>query len=597
LSACVWAKPIPATDSLRSVLKQDLTDTTRVNTLIALSKSLRNSAALESFSFAQQAYQISININYRKGVGYSSDIMGVLYLNFGDYKKALYHHFQSLKIFEQINDIRGLAYTYNNLGAVHSHLKNYAKAKDCYQQSLNIKLSNGLYKEASSSYINLGNIAMYQKNLNDCIHYYLMGLNNAQKYNDDQNITIALMNLGEGYFDKSNIRIAEQYYRKALTRVSESKNKYFSAQIYFALGKIYDAKKKYDESEQYFKTALQISRSEQIKPLCLNIYKYTSIMYQHQGKYREALLLNQNYMAINDSIYNEESAKTNSQIQTVYELEKKEEQIKLLHQEKEIIKAKESKQVIVRNFFIVAFTLISIIAFISIRSIFRKQKSNRLLQIKNTKIEWQRSELERKNIALQAFNRELKKENVVAKYESLKAKINPHFLFNSLSTLSALIIQNPQKALQFVSKFSKIYRSIMEHSNEQLISVNEELNMLENYIYLCKMRYEDSLNVTTTINQHEGEKLIPAFSLQLLVENAVKHNIISPENPLSIHIFTENGYLCIQNSLQPKLNAEPSSGWGQQSIIERYKLISDQEPVFGVYEQFYIARIPLLKKL
>ncbi|MES2560603.1 MAG: tetratricopeptide repeat protein [Bacteroidota bacterium] len=582
------------TDSLTAQLQQKLPDTVRINTLTALSKQLRNRSPVQSFSYAQEAYQLSIQANYSKGMGYSSDMLGVLYLSFGDYKKALYHHFQSLNIFEKQKDVRGIAFTYNNLGAVYSHLKNYPKAKSCYQKSIDIKLQNGLFKEASSSYINLGNIAMYQKEIDECIRYYMLGFTNAKKFNDQQNITIGLMNLGEAYFDKGNIPLALGYYRKALARVVQSQQQNFEAQIYFALGKIYNQTKAFETSELYFNKALAISYANNISPLRLNIYKYASQMYENSGRLKEALAMNQQFIALNDSMYNEESRQAINEIQTLYELEKKEEQIKLLNQEKEIIYSRESKEVILRNFFIVGFILISIIAFVSTRSIFRKQKTNRLLQLKNTKIEWQRSEIERTNMALQDFNKELQKENVVARYETLKSKFNPHFLFNNLSTLSALIIQDPKQALQFVSKFSKLYRSIMDHGNDQLVSIEQELDVMANYIYLCKMRYAESLSVTTEIDSRYKTSLIPAFSLQLLVENAVKHNIISKDNPLVVTIYSEDGYLFVKNNYQSKINSEPSSGWGQQSIIERYKLIGDKVPSFGEHNGWYVAKLPLL---
>ncbi|MES2778261.1 MAG: tetratricopeptide repeat protein [Bacteroidota bacterium] len=581
-------------DSLTAEIQQKLPDTTRINTLIELSKQLRNQSPLQSFSYAQEAYQLSIQVNYSKGMGYSSDRLGVLFLSFGDYKKALYHHFQSLKIFEKLKEARGIAFTYNNLGAVYFHLKNYQKAKSCYQKSIDIKLQNGLLKEASSSYINLGNISMFQKNIDECIRYYLLGLSNAKKFNDQQNITIGFMNLGEAYYDKRNIPIAMHYYRKALSQISQSDLKNYEGQIYFALGKIYGQQQAFDTSERCFQKALVISINNNYRPLRLNIYKHASLMYEHQHKFEEALKMNQHFIALNDSIYNEESSQALNEMQTLYELEKKEEQIKSLNQEKEIIHAKESTDVIIRNFFIVAFFLISIITFISIRSIFRKQKSNRLLEIKNTKIELQRSEIERKNIALQEFNKELLKENVVARYETLKSKVNPHFLFNNLSTLSSLIMQDPKLALQFVSKFSKLYRSIMEHGNSQLASIEDELEVMDNYVYLCKMRFVETLKVVNHIDINGTKRLVPPFSLQLLVENAIKHNIINKEKTLTIILTIEDNFLVIKNSYQPKMNPEQGTGLGQRSIIERYKLISDNIPEFIIQKDWYISKLPLL---
>lgn len=583
------------TDSLYRVLEKPLHDTLRIKTLNALTRILRNTEAVKALELCKEAYTLSVSNNYTYGVATTSDFMGIIYLGLGDFKKALYYHFLALNIFEKMDNQRGIAFSLNNIGAVYWHLKNYSKAEMYYKKSLDIKLKNGMNKEASSSYVNLGNVSMNRKNLEECINYYSMAYMNATKYNDQQNITISLMNLGEAYIDYHNPQKALTYYTKSLPYITESGNKFHEGQTNFAIGKIYTDLKQYDLSETYLKKALDISREGQMKTLELNLYKFLSILYEEKGDLKEALAYNKRFIDLNDSIYNQESTKTISEMQTRYELEKKEEQIKALNQDKEIIQAKEAREIIIRNFFLVAFILISIIAFISFRSVARKQKTNRLLSLKNNQIEWQRTEIEKKNVALSEFNKELMKENVVARYETLKSKINPHFLFNSLSTLSSLIIKDPKTALEFVSKFSKLYRSIMDHGNSGLVSIKSEIDVVESFVYLKKMRYGDSLKLTIDIPKEHLNELIPPFALQLLVENATKHNIVSGEYPLMVTITYSNNTIEVKNNYHPRSSPEPSTGLGQHSIIERYKYVTDAIPHFYMDSEYYIARIPTIQ--
>ncbi len=587
-------KQVNTIDSLQHVLTQQIHDTDRVNTNLQLAKKFRNTDANKALQYAQEAHALSTGIHYQMGVATSADLMGILYNGFGDYRKALYYHFLSIKIFEKLGYIKGIAFAYNNIGAVHSHLKNYSKSESYYLKSLELKLQNNMQKEASSSYVNLGNLKMYSKQLDACIKYYTMGLTNANKFGDTNNITIALMNLGEAYFDLKKWDIALSYYYKALPIVKRSQNTFHLAQIYYAIGKIFSELNQPEKGEFNLLRALSLAQQEKTRPLELNIYRYLSKHYELVKNYKLALEYNKHYVSLNDSIYNAEENKALSEMQARFDLEKKEEQIKALNQEKIIIQEKERREAIIRNALIVAFLLISVIAFISIRSVIRKQKSNKLLNIKNNHIEWQRKEIEAKNIILAEYNKELLKENVVARYETLKSKINPHFLFNSLSTLSALIIKEPKTALEFVSKFSKLYRSIMEHGNDNLVSIQEELQVLDNFVYLKKMRFGDAIQLSIQIAPQYLDDMIPPFALQLLVENAIKHNFISAAKPLYINISYTGNALKVTNNIQPRETPAPSTGLGQQSILERYQYVSTIAPQFKIEGENYIAIIPTL---
>lgn len=183
-----------------------------------------------------------------------------------------------------------------------------------------------------------------------------------------------------------------------------------------------------------------------------------------------------------------------------------------------------------------------------------------------------------------------------AKFESLKNQLDPHFLFNSLNVLSSLIEENPDNAQRFTTSLSKVYRYVLEQKDKELVSVEEELAFAKTYMDLLKMRFENSLFYelpTTTINSEA--KVVP-LSLQLLLENTVKHNVVSEQRPLHIRIFMEDDYLVIQNDYQKKEVLQERKGVGLQNIINRYGIITNRKVLIEQNEQTFTVKIPILTK-
>lgn len=181
-----------------------------------------------------------------------------------------------------------------------------------------------------------------------------------------------------------------------------------------------------------------------------------------------------------------------------------------------------------------------------------------------------------------------------ASFETLKNQLDPHFLFNSLNVLSSLIEENPKKAQEFTVALSKIYRYVLDQKDKNLISVEEELNFAKLYVSLLKMRFEDAIIINFQTNIDINDFRIVPLSLQLLLENAIKHNIISDQKPLQIDIFKEKNYLVVQNSFQKKQVFEKSTGIGLQNIIQRYNLVSNLEINIQQTEKHYIVKLPLI---
>ncbi len=183
-----------------------------------------------------------------------------------------------------------------------------------------------------------------------------------------------------------------------------------------------------------------------------------------------------------------------------------------------------------------------------------------------------------------------------AKFESLKNQIDPHFLFNSLNVLSSLIEENPENAQRFTTSLSKIYRYVLEQKDKELVSVEEELAFAKTYMNLLKMRFENSLFYELpTTNLNPEAKVVP-LSLQLLLENTVKHNVVSEQKPLHIRIFMDGDYLVVQNDFQKKEVLQDRQGVGLQNIISRYGIITSRKVLIEQNEQTFTVKIPILTK-
>jgi hypothetical protein len=183
-----------------------------------------------------------------------------------------------------------------------------------------------------------------------------------------------------------------------------------------------------------------------------------------------------------------------------------------------------------------------------------------------------------------------------AKFESLKNQIDPHFLFNSLNVLSSLIEENPENAQKFTTSLAKIYRYVLEQKDKELVSLQEELAFAKTYMNLLKMRFENSLFYEIPEITEKSEAKVVPLSLQLLLENTVKHNIVSEQKPLHIKIYIDQNYLAIQNQFQKKEVLQDRKGVGLQNIINRYGIITKRKVLIEQNQQTFTVKIPILTK-
>ena len=183
-----------------------------------------------------------------------------------------------------------------------------------------------------------------------------------------------------------------------------------------------------------------------------------------------------------------------------------------------------------------------------------------------------------------------------AKFETLKNQIDPHFLFNSLNVLTSLIGENPTQAEKFTTKLSKVYRYVLEQRNKELVPIQEELQFARTYMELLQMRFEDAVKFTIPTEISNLDLKIVPLSLQLLLENAVKHNVVSSNKPLEINIFEQDGFLQVQNTINPKEAIGKSTKVGLRNIADRYGLITDESVKITNNNKTFTVSLPLLTK-
>lgn len=186
--------------------------------------------------------------------------------------------------------------------------------------------------------------------------------------------------------------------------------------------------------------------------------------------------------------------------------------------------------------------------------------------------------------------------NVSAQFESLKNQLDPHFLFNSLNVLNSLIEENPDQAQDFTQALSKIYRYILDQKNKTLVSIEEEIDFARTYMLLLQMRFEDSVTYDFPKEIKNTEAKVIPLSLQLLLENVIKHNKTSTLHPIHISIVEEQDYLVVENNLQKKKSYDDRKGIGLQNIADRYALITSKQVIIDENEHAFAVKIPILIK-
>jgi two-component system LytT family sensor kinase len=188
----------------------------------------------------------------------------------------------------------------------------------------------------------------------------------------------------------------------------------------------------------------------------------------------------------------------------------------------------------------------------------------------------------------------LEKEKTQVQFENLKNQLNPHFLFNALASLNSLILEDQQLASKFLQHLSKVYRYVLQHKEQNLVSLQTELDFIRNYTFLAETRFDKALSIQVATRPEDLDKQLVPVTLQVLLENAFKHNVIEVARPLNIHVYTENNYLVVRNNIQVRKQVEDSNQQGLENLNKLYQYQAGKPIVIENTDAFFTIKVPLL---
>lgn len=188
----------------------------------------------------------------------------------------------------------------------------------------------------------------------------------------------------------------------------------------------------------------------------------------------------------------------------------------------------------------------------------------------------------------------LEKEKTQVQFDNLKNQLNPHFLFNALTSLNSLIFENQGLASQFLQHLSKVYRYVLQNKDKNFVTVQTELEFIQNYVFLLRTRFESALTISFRVHDHSRDKAIVPVTLQILIENALKHNVVDKDRPLSIRIETNDDYLVVSNNLQVRKLVETSNKQGLENLRSLYAFLTDKPVLIESGDTHFSVSVPLV---
>ncbi len=530
-------------------------------------------AALNEYKKALSSF---MDAGELKNVASIYNNMGLIYRAQGNTARALEFYEKYLSIGEQLQNTHIIATANNNLGNLYRDLNNYPKALEYYKRGLQLAEKTNNKASIAIGYNNIGTIYSVEKKYPQALEYYRKSLEIRKAIDDLRGLSSVFTNIGQVFKEEKNYSKALEYIRKAIEIREKLSDKAGLAESYFQMGETFTAKKNFAKATEW--CAKSLAFSKQIGALddeldaCDCLYQ----AYKGMGQSGKALAWHERFVTINDSLHKAETEKRLEQMEFAKQV-----MADSLGQEEEKLKMKMGYQNEVRKreritniLFVAGLVVLALaVGFWSRMLYFRKY--SQMFQHKAENLE---------------------KQQLLNEIALLKIQVNPHFLFNSLSILSSLVRVNPDLSEQFIDQLSRSYRYILEQKEQSLVTLRTELEFIKSYSFLLKIRFENKFDLRFDLPDEvlDQYKIAP-LTLQLLIENAVKHNRMSAKEPLIVEVFSENNQtLIVKNRLQLRTTPASSTGVGLQNIINRYALLTDRPVWAGEREDEFVVRVPLL---
>ncbi len=488
-------------DSLLQKLSVSSEDTLKVNILNELSRANRNIQDYdEALIFAEKSLELAQKLSFKNGIANAYNSKGNIYYRQGNYPESLTNHLASLKIRETENDKRGMATSYNNIGNLHTSQENYDEALKWYSKALPIFRKMKDRSGESAALGNIANIYYAERNFDEALKQTFAVLKIEKELGDKKGMSGSYNTIGGIYIEKEKYSEGVEYFFKALEIYKEFGDTNEAATAYLNIGDTYvSSLNRFDEGKKYLKKGLEISQKAGAKETVRNIYLRLVSADSLQGNYQYAFEHYKNYITYRDSLSNKANIKKQTELEMQYQFDKKQLSDSLKYQIN--IAKTEEKATKNRNRLII--TILFLALAIAVSAYWRK----RSLLLKKEKIL-------------------IGKEKEVAEQQALRARMNPHFIFNCMNTIDAFILQNKQdEASELVQKFSKLTRKVLELSDTESITLQDELDFLKLYLDIESIRHKGKFTFSISAEPETLMLKIPPMIIQPIVENALLHGI------------------------------------------------------------------------
>ncbi|MCB0534018.1 MAG: tetratricopeptide repeat protein [Lewinellaceae bacterium] len=532
-----------------------------------------------------------------------------------DYPKAIQHYEESIRLLKQAGDRSNLASVYGNLADVYRIQSDLPKAIDYISKTLALAEATGDRKKAADAYVSIATMYYeYPGNEGKTLEYLNKARLVYESLKSEVGLTLVYGNLSAVYLDREDYDKALEFNEKTIALQKKQGNtlglatslhnratifgyqgrhreamadfnreiEIFSdlgdleglADAYNSMGELWLHQGRYilaiDACEKALQTARQMGGPNlEAQYACECLYH----AYLEQGNYRQALLFLQQTMNLKDSLQQYETAQRLKQLEVQRQiafdsLNRVQEKFQLEMTHQQAIRRKD------RTVGLVAATGLGLLVIALVRMLYFRRRSQRL----------------------QVESDAMARQQLLNEVALLRTQVNPHFLFNSLSILTSLVHVDALLAEQFIDQLSRSYRYILEQKENTLVSLRTELEFIQSYAFLLKIRFENKFDVQIDLPEEVLDHLkIAPLTLQLLIENAVKHNRMSVKEPLVVTVSIEQPQtLLVKNPLRPRTTPAVSTGMGLQNIMNRYALLTDQPVWAGEAEDQFVVKVPLL---
>lgn len=526
-------------------------DSTRVKLLIDLTKYYSTRDINQNRLLIDEAIQISEEIGYEKGKGYSLNALTAYHTIKGQYDTALTHALRAKALLEGIGDKENLIFTHGNLARIYSENQKYDKALAIHLENIELVKDNPSSSSKAGFYYYVGKTYQELKEYEKAEQYFLRALEISKEVDFATGIAIAEGGLGTIYNYLGRYKEALVYLNKILEFSRKYKQETNEAGALFSLADSYQGVGNFQKALECNTGAMTIYEGLQNYKMLKHAYSQQAQYLEKLNRYKEATDYWKKHLTMVDSVFSENKIKTIEDLQAKYETEKKETEIASLSQQAaiQVLEIQQKNQTIIIGF--IFFLFISLTTFFIYK------------------------------------HRSLKRQKVQTELEQrfLRSQLNPHFISNALLAVQQFMLTNQaEKAALYLAKFSKLMREILENSRQEFIPVEDELRMLSNFMDIHKMRLNDSFDYTIELpgNIDPEADTIPPMFVQPFVENAIEHGIVNAagKGKICVKFFKEEDYISIEiednGGGLAKSNSRPTSNGSLSTAIikERMELFN-----------------------